>query len=222
MGAEANVTWPLDSARPWSLGMLGGFRWLQVKEAYTVTTSSSYLPPQPQDIWNTTDKFDAVNDFYGAQLGVRGRYDSDRWFANGVLKVGIGGMAQKVDVSGSLVTNDFTGFGPTQTFPGGYFALPTSIGGYTRTVFAVVPEVALNVGYQISSSASLFLGYSFLYASNVARPGNQVNRNINPTQSVSYVGEPPVTLQGPAQPSFTFNDSDFWAQGINAGVSIRF
>ena len=56
----------------------------------------------------------------------------------------------------------------------------------------------------------------------VARPGNQMNRNINPTQSVSYDGEPPVSLQGPAQPTFGFNSSSFWAQGINAGFGIRF
>ena len=37
-------------------------------------------------------------------------------------------------------------FGAAQTFPGDYFALPTNMGGHSRTVFAVVPEVRLNVG----------------------------------------------------------------------------
>jgi hypothetical protein len=31
-----------------------------------------------------------------------------------------------------------------------------------------------------------------------------------------------VSLQGPAQPTFGFNSSSFWAQGINAGLSIMF
>ena len=49
-----------------------------------------------------------------------------------------------------------------------------------------------------------------------------MNRSINPTQSVSWVGDPSAALQGPAQPSFKFNSSDFWAQGINVGLSFRF
>ena len=84
------------------------------------------------------------------------------------------------------------------------------------------PSCSSTSGYRIAPTASIFLGYSFLYTNSVARPGNQMNRNINPTQSVSYVGEPPVSLQGPAQPTFGFNSSSFWAQGITAGLSIRF
>jgi hypothetical protein len=42
------------------------------------------------------------------------------------------------------------------------------------------------------------------------------------SQSASFGGVPPTPLQGPAQPSFKFNSSDFWAQGINAGLTFRF
>lgn len=233
LGAEVNGTWALASGRPWRVDVLGGVRWLGLRETYTITTSSPFIPPQPVDIWDTTDKFDASNDFYGAQVGARARYDWGRWFASGNLKVGLGAMVQTVDIDGSLVTNDFSfapltppgqpaSFGPTETFPGGYFALPSNIGSHTRTVFAVVPEVGLNVGYRITSWASVFVGYTFLYTNNVVRPGNQLNRNINPTQSVSWVGETALNPQGPAQPSFKFNSSDFWAQGINVGLSFPF
>jgi hypothetical protein len=233
LGTEANGTWSLALARPWRVDLLGGFRWLRLNETYTITTSSPFIPPQPVDIWNTTDKFDAFNNFYGAQLGARARYDWGPWFASGNVKFGMGAMVQTVDISGSLVTNDFSfapvsppgqpvSFGPTETFPGGYFALPSNIGSHTRTVFAVVPEVGLNVGYRITSWASVFVGYTFLYTNNVVRPGNQLNRNINPTQSVSWVGETALNPQGPAQPSFKFNSSDFWAQGINVGLGFQF
>jgi hypothetical protein len=222
MGAEINATVPVDAGRPWNIGLLGGFRWMQLKETYAVTTSSSFIPPLTPDIWITTDTFEATNNYYGAQIGAKVHYDADRWFGTGVVKFSLGAMVQSVDINGTLATNDFTNTGAVQTFPGGYFALPTNIGGYSRTAFAVLPEVQLNVGYKITPSALVYLGYSFIYVNNVARPGNQVSRNINPTQSVSYVGEPPVSLQGPAQPSFSFNSSDFWAQGIAAGLSIRF
>src|SRR4051812_23152772 len=129
MGAEANATYALDSAKPWDVGLIGGFRWLQVKETYTITTTSPFIPPGPAgDIWQTTDKFAANNNFYGAQVGGWARYDDNRWFATGLFKLGLGAMVQSVDVSGSLLANDFNGFGAAQTFPGGYFALPSNIG----------------------------------------------------------------------------------------------
>ncbi len=220
MGAEASGTWALAVSRPWRVELLGGFRWLRLHETYTFTTSSPFIPPNLIDVWNTTDKFDAFNNFYGVQLGVRARYDWGRWFASGVLKFGLGAMRQAVDVSGSLVTNDFTNFGATQTYQGGYFALPSNIGSHTRTVFAVLPEVGLNVGYQITPWLSVFSGYTFLFTNNVVRPGNQINRNINTTQSVSWVGDTSLHPSGPLQPSFKFNSSNFWAQGINVGAEF--
>lgn len=222
MGAEVNSVRELDSSRPGHVEVLGGLRWLRLRETFTFTTSSSFVPPQPSDIWETTDRFDARNNFYGVQVGARGRFDRGRFFASGAVKVGVGAMVQNVDIDGFLVTNDFTNFGATQRFPGGYFALPSNIGSYTRTVFAVVPEGELGFGYRIASWASVHAGYTFLYTNNVARPGNQINRNINPTQSVSWVGEPPATLEGTAEPSFGFKGSSFWAHGINAGLTFRF
>ena len=222
MGVEINAAWPLPSAGTWNTRLLAGFRWMRLDERYAITTSSSFIAPLTPDVWNTTDRFDTTNNFYGAQIGADARYDADRWFASGGIKVGVGAMVEDVAISGSLVTNDFSNGGPAQTFTGGYFALPTNIGDRSRTAFAVVPEVQLKVGYRITPSASVYLSYSFLYASDVARPGNQINRNVNQTQSVSYTGAPSPTLIGPAQPSFGFNRSDFWAQGVGLGLEVRF
>jgi Putative beta barrel porin-7 (BBP7) len=86
----------------------------------------------------------------------------------------------------------------------------------------VVPEVALNLGYRLRSQATIYVGYSFLYASNVARPGEQINRNINPTQTVAYGNDPPATLVGAAQPAFNFNTTNFWAQTLAVGLAYRF
>ena len=63
-----------------------------------------------------------------------------------------------------------------------------------ETVFAVVPEVALNVAYQITDRISVFVGYTMLYVNDVVRPGNQIDRTINTTQNVPWVGE--TTVQG--------------------------
>ncbi|MFO1325183.1 MAG: BBP7 family outer membrane beta-barrel protein [Burkholderiales bacterium] len=221
-GGELNATWALAPQGPWRIDLLGGFRYLQLREDYTITTSSPYNPPNPADIWLTTDAFNAKNRFYGLQMGARAWYDQGPWVGSGVLKVALGTMQQSVSINGYLETNDYTNYGATQTFAGGYFALPTNSGNYSRNTFAVVPEVALSVGYRLTPAATLFVGYSFLYASDVVRPGEQINRNINPTQTVSYGNDPPVKPVGPAQPTFSFATTDFWAQSLTIGLSYRF
>jgi hypothetical protein len=222
LGAELNGAWSLAPAGSWQTDVIGGFRYLRLNEKYAFTTDSSYNPPFPQDIWLTNDTFATSNNFYGAQAGIRARMDSGSVFAAGTAKVALGAMVQKVGINGALVTNDYTDFGPTVTYPGAYFAMPTNMGSYSRTAFAAIPEVNLNVGWRITPSATIMVGYSFLYVSNVVRPGNQISRNINWTQTTAYTEDPHAKLVGPAQPTFQYNDSSFYAQGVNLGLAVRF
>jgi hypothetical protein len=221
-GGELNVTWTMRARDAWRVGLLGGVRLLRLRESYTITTSSPFNPPNPADIWNTTDAFDARNRFYGLQVGARAAYDRGPWVGGVTGKVALGTMQQRVSVNGFLETNDYNDYGATQTFPGGYFALPTNSGDHSRNTFAVVPEIGLNVGYRVTPQATVFLGYSFLYASSVVRPGEQVNRNINPNLTVSYGNDPPVAPSGPSQPAFSFHTTDFWAQTVSLGLAYRF
>jgi hypothetical protein len=221
-GGELNATWTVPAQDALRVDLLGGFRFLQLRESYTITTSSPYNPPNPVDVWNTTDAFDARNRFYGLQVGARAAYDQGPWVGSVNAKVALGTMQQRVSVNGYLETNDYTNYGPTQIYPGGYFALPTNSGDHSRNTFAVVPEIAFNVGYRLTRDATVFVGYALLYASDVARPGDQIDRNINPTQTVSYGNDPPVDPVGPAQPTFSFNTSDFWAQSLSIGFAYRF
>jgi hypothetical protein len=222
LGAELNGTMQLPALGPLRMDALAGFRYLRLRETYTFTTDSPNIPPQPADVFRTRDEFDATNNFFGLQVGVRARADWGPVFLGGLVKVALGAMVQSVDIDGRLVTNDFNNFGTPQTFPGGYFAQPTNIGNHTRHVFSVVPEAGLTIGYRITPQLSVFSGYTFLYASDVVRAPQQVNRQVNPTGALALTGNPPRTLVGPAQPSFTFNASDFWAQGLNVGIAYRF
>ena len=221
-GGELNATWAMPPSDGWRVDLLGGVRFLQLSESYTITTSSPYNPPNPVDIWNTTDAFDARNRFLGVQVGARAAYDQGPWVSSVSGKLALGSMQQRVSVNGYLETNDYNNYGPTQTFSGGYFALPTNSGDHSRNTFAVVPEIGLNVGYRLTPQATVFVGYSFLYMSSVARPGEQIDRNINPTQTASYGNDPPVTPVGPAQPTFSFHTTDFWAQTLSIGLAYRF
>ena len=104
-------------------------------------------------------------------------------------------------------------------FPGGLYALPTNIGNYHRDELAFVPEVDLEVGFQLTPRVKFRAGYSFLWVSAVARAGDQVDPAINETQ---FRIRSPGPFMGPARPAFEFRGSAFWAQGLNFGFEIRY
>lgn len=219
-GAEGNVVVGLANPGSWRVDLLGGVRYLNLSEGLSFATNTPDLPPGPVTVFQTRDVFDTTNDFYGGQLGLRGRYDAGRFTADATLKVAVGAVRQHVDVEGAFRTNFFSS--TVQQFAGGLFAQPTNIGSHRRDVLAVVPEVSVNVGFRLTDWASIVVGYTFLYASNVARPGNQIDRVINPTQSGAIDLTNPATLVGAARPQFKVEGSDFWAHGLNAGLAFQF
>ena len=222
LGAEVNDALTLSSSASWTVEALGGGRYLRLHETLAFMTSSPTIGPFPAGAWATLDRFETSDDFYGLQAGLRARYDRDRFFGTGTVKLALGAMVQSVAIQGSLLTDELSSDGSLQTFAGGYFALPSNIGSNSRAVFSVVPEVDVRFGYRLSPALSILVGYSFFYASNVVRPGNQIDRTVNPTQSTSYTENPVPIPEGPARPSFSFRESSFWAQGANLGFSYRF
>jgi Putative beta barrel porin-7 (BBP7) len=223
-GAELNVTRKIAAGAGWRVDALAGFRYLRLREDLSFSTSSVDIA-QP-DIFMPIDVFATDNQFYGGQFGVKADYAWGSWFAQGTAKVALGVMRQSIDISGSILTNDFNDFGAPQTFAGGLFALPTNIGHHKQDRFAVVPEVGLKVGYRLTSWASIFVGYTFLYANKVVRPGDQVDRTVNTTQSMTFQSPqtppPTLTLTGEARPAVRFRESDYWVQGLGAGISFSF
>ncbi|HUK62851.1 MAG TPA: BBP7 family outer membrane beta-barrel protein, partial [Dongiaceae bacterium] len=100
LGAELNGTFRVAAGAAWRLDALGGFRYLRLRETYVFETDSPFIPPQPADVYHTRDQFDATNNFFGGQLGLRARGDWGAWFVNGVAKVALGAMAQTVGIEG--------------------------------------------------------------------------------------------------------------------------
>ena len=81
----------------------------------------------------------------------------------------------------------------------------------------MVPELGVRAGVQVTEHARVFVGYNFLYMSNVVRAGDQIDLRVNPNQLA-----PNNSLGGPALPAFTPKTTDFWAQGISLGLELRY
>jgi hypothetical protein len=209
--------------------LLGGFRYVYLDESINILQNSTLLPGGIAGFAGSSvvvpgnvsifDRFATVNRFYGPQAGLRYEYRGDRLFVNFLGKVALGDSHESERLSGASASTPVGG-GRTTVVPGGLLVLASNAGRSHENEFAVVPELNLNVGYHITPLVRAYVGYSFLYWSDVARPGDQISRTVNPAlvPTSQFFG----TGGGTAQPAPTFQRTDFWAQGINLGLEFRY
>jgi hypothetical protein len=213
-GAEANLTASLISSDRFHLAALGGFRFLSLDDEVTIGEHFRFAGSTV----DLQDDFRTVSRFYGGQVGLETGVRLGRLTIDFRGKLGLGQMHQAADVNGA--TNVLGPDGSTTVFQGGLLALRSNIGRHQRDELAFVPEVGLNVGLQLTRHVQLYAGYSFLWVSTVARAGEQLDPVVNVSQFPILSGNGP--LLGPARPAFHFDGTDFWAQGLNLGLELRY
>jgi hypothetical protein len=224
-GGEVNASAQLWRGNGAIVSALGGFRYLNFDEnlgfGFGATDNAAAALPGAHFVG--FDRFNANNNFFGGQLGLRGVLQRGNWFLSVTGKCAFGDVTQTAGVSGGFVTYAPTAPFPPVTFaaPAGFYALPTNIGQHSLSAFGVLPEGTINIGYNLGPNVRIFTGYNFLYLSAVERPGTAIQNAINSSVSPGFVG-PGAPLIGPAVPSYSFTRSDFWAQGINFGVQMRY
>ncbi|MBY0523589.1 MAG: BBP7 family outer membrane beta-barrel protein [Gemmataceae bacterium] len=208
-GGEANAVYNLYRCGCFQANILGGFRYLGLEEDLHINVDSTLLGTGQGN--GAADRFLTRNNFYGGQIGLRGDYRCGCWSLGLMGKAALGSVHQRIEVTGGSFTTSAAG--ATTFSPDGIFARQTSglfpglpaptVGVRTRNDFAVVPEGQLEVGYDLGKHTTFTVGYTFLYLNNVVRPGNQLLSTI--------VAPIPAPL---------FKTSDFWAQGVSAGLSF--
>lgn len=198
-----------------------GFRYWNFKEKLTFTTHSPNTTTP--DVFTTVDEFKTDNSFYGGQIGFNSKYIFGCFSCTLKAKVALGIMNQKLSIEGDLLTNDFDNFDAVVDIPaGGYFALLSNIGFYENDKFACIPEVNLNISYQICNCSHIHIGYTYMYVSRIFWAENQIDRHINPSQSPAITRAAPTGLTGIHRPKALLKSSDFWAQGFNIGFDYHF
>jgi hypothetical protein len=223
-GLGANYVCALCCGCNYRIAALAGFRNINLDEGLNIQEDIQGLPTAPQPFTNQTitvmDSFRTQNHFYGGNVGVRAWWYRGRWSVMGSAQVALGDNAQILDINGSQRFVSPTG--NVQNFTGGLLALPSNIGHFSNNAFSVVPEVGINLGYQILPAVRAFVGYNFLYWSNVIRPGTSIDRNLDVTQIPNFPLNPapqPVAGQHPAP---EFHQVGFWAQGLTFGLQFTY
>jgi hypothetical protein len=224
-GTEDDVTFRLWCGDNWRVDLLVGFCYLNLDENLDIGSVSTVTPNIPFFAGQSTtvvDQFQTKNRYYGGQVGTRADVSWGRFGLQFKGSVALGSTHEILEISGGTVFQS-PALGLVAIAPSGLLTQPTNIGtlgGFSRNSFAVVPEVGLNLTYQINCRWRALLGYNFLYCSEVLRPGDQIDRVINTTQLPSLAG--PSQLVGAPRPSVLFKESDFWAQGLSLGLEFHY
>jgi len=205
------------------LDLLGGFNWTQLNQGIFINENIAVTAPAiagfpTSGMFNVADGFSTQNNFYGAQMGLRGWWWRNRSFVNAQGLLAFGGTHQQMNISGSTLITP-AGGAPIVA-PGGLLAQRTNIGSFSRDQFSFLPQVGLNAGYRVTNRIWLFGGFTFMYWTNVVQPGHAINQSLNARQIPASGLAGPLT--GPAQPNPIFRNTDFWAQGLNVGAMMRY
>jgi hypothetical protein len=198
--ADANIRWELCRGHCYHLDALFGFRYAELDEDINITSSTNIANRTSHDLFSTD------NSFWGGQIGLEGELHWGKFYVDLWGKLALGNVHQQNVNQGNT---EQVVAGVTNVTPGGLLVQPSNAGSFSNNHFSVLPEVGVQVGYKLGNHVRLSVGYSFLYLNHVARPADQINTNIDPTQSTP-------------NPPFRFTEANFWAHGINAGVEVRY
>jgi hypothetical protein len=196
------------------LDMIGGYRFYRLLDSVVIRENDIglLLPPfdDPTGVGtalNLVDSFRTKNEFQGGELGLIANIYRGRWSFEMMGKVALGNNHQIAKVGGGLietVPNE-----ASQGFNGSLLAYHDIIGSHYNDEFGVIPELGLEIGYQLTCCLRTYVGYNILYWDKVARAGEQISLTV-----------PQLTEEG--GPTFAFHQSSFWSQGLRVGAELRF
>ncbi len=204
--------------------VLYGFRWTNLDESIRIVEDLQDLTA-PVSQLDVIDSFATENEFMGGEIGYETDWRYRRWSLGFLTKVAIGNTRQRVDINGSTVINDVAANPPDNI--GGLLAqryvltdgtVVGNIGTYERDEFSMIPEIGLTAGYNLTPRLKLTAGYTLLYWSNIVRPGDQIDLDVNANLLPRDGGPDVDTVVAGDHPRFEFRQTDLWASGVNFGA----
>ena len=199
------------------MDLLAGFRWYNLSDSLGVHENLQELAtdsPIPGAAFDIHDNFSARNDFYGTEIGLRSNIYRGRWSLEILTKIAMGNTHEVVNVNGTTAVT-----APGQTpmnYNTGILAGPANSGTFQRDVFTMIPEINLELSYELSCHWRTYVGYNALFWGSVSRSADQVDLNLDPRNF------PPPQAGGLPFPQFPGRLASFWAQGVTMGLERRF
>jgi hypothetical protein len=197
--------------------LLVGYRNYVLGDRLTINESETSATPVPTN-FAITDSFRTRNEFNGNEIGLSTDLHRGRWGLNVLAKMAVGNTHQKAYING-FTRQTVTQNGQTVVtdFNNGIYATLSNINTYTKDQFTVIPQLAVEMSYQLTCRIRGFVGYNLLYWSPVWHAGDQIDLFIDPRNFAPTPSPDRLPL-----PTFPGQNSSFWAQGLNLGLEMRF
>jgi hypothetical protein len=205
---------------------LGGYRYYQYDTDLVITEDLLITgEPFPGAIPGTTifvqDRFFTENEFHGGEAGFQGMLQQSCWWVDGLFKVAVGSHRRVVTIDGHTTTMTPEPNPTVQTSQGGLLALNTNIGRYADNTIAVIPELRVGVGTQLTRHISARAGYGVILWNAVARAGSQ----LPPGLEVDSRNIPPIDPSDPggSEPEFPgILGNPLVAHGFDFGIQFTY
>jgi hypothetical protein len=215
-GAEANFRRTVWWIGGLSVDILAGFRNMNLDETVTLAGDFTFSEPNPDEAvpgpedgrtvhMSTVDTIQGHNQFYGGQVGASCTWHCYRLTVDALAKFAVGGTAQQITAGGQTfqdagLIEPTVGAAlvprPATVLPGGILS-STPLTTTNRTRVSVMPELRASLGYQVTNNINAFVGYNFIWWTNVAIPADQSSTSTNGSR-------------------------DIWFQGLDFGVLVKF
>jgi hypothetical protein len=176
------------------------------------------VPSNPAPRGNVATSFDHFgidNLFFGPQVGLSAGLRYGIWSLDASGKVALGLLHQTANVHGATTLQ--LPDGTTATYGGGIFAQPG--GRFSDDRFAVVPELAVTAGCQITPWLRALVGYDALFVSRLTRAGGLVGGADS--RQVFQLSTYDPTVHPSAQ-SHALPGGTFGTQGLTCGLEVRY
>lgn len=217
-GGEALLRWTMCEATCSSTEMMLGYRFLRLDDSVHVRQDTRAESTAGGLVVGTTinlfDLLESENEFHGVEIGTASRWYRGRWTLETLVKLAVGSTRSTTTISGQTVTTVPNAGSATSS--GGLLSQDSNIGVHEFDSFSVVPELGVQLKYDLTPCLQASFGYSFLYWSKVGRAGEQIDTDVNLTQ------QPPGPATGELRPIYPQASNDFWAQGLNVGLEYTF
>jgi len=199
-----------------SMDLFAGYRYARLEDdVQFLENTASLSGPTEGATFLLSERFRSENQFQGGQLAARYHtHDINGWVLELNASLALGNNHSGIDVRGS--TQSTSAAGASNTVRGGLLVQGTNAGHFEQDDFSTISEFRANLRRQLTWNVSALVGYNFLLWTNTIRAGDNIDRTLNPSQI------PPGTLTGDPRPEFPMRSVDFWAQGLSAGLEVRF
>ena len=213
-GFEANVNNRYFTVGQTKVSGIYGLRYLDLTidqvllQILTVSDDIYVLAPGNQTTTILAGEYQAHNQFYAGQIGLRFDSDFGRFFFNGFGKFAFGAMQQTMLTNEAVANSDI--IIPDNVYPS------STVSRDTRTRLAFALEGNLSAGFHITENVSIFAGYNIIVMDRVA----QMSTNEGPNS-----GSGTITIGTAAKPipvTNIFTEGRYYAQGLNLGLEFRY